>query len=82
MNISFGGQSGKWTGEILGSGRPVRGYQKESSLIPTEAWPESAAGGKEEKDMNVRNSGTGIDMGIRVMGSIGKRRTQMSQGLG
>lgn len=81
MNISFCRQSGKWTGERLGLGRPVRGYLKviinyNRGLARVSCWWER------EKDMNVRNSGTGIDMDIRVMGSIGKGRTQMSHGLG
>lgn len=39
-----------------------------------EGLPRVRCSGKEEEEMDVTNSGTGIDMDIRVMGSIGKGR--------
>lgn len=44
-----------------------------------EGLPRVRCSGKEEEEMDVTNSGAGIDMDIRVMGSIGKGRAQMSQ---
>lgn len=44
-----------------------------------EGLPRVRCSGKEEEEMGVTNSGTGIDMDIRMMGSIGKGRAQMSQ---
>lgn len=38
--------------------------------------------GQEEEGMDVKSSGTGIDMDIGAMGSIGDGRAQMSQDLG